>query len=114
MSSSRLAIFLIFFSYYVLFTYIPLFAQTAFHTSEILAGYLLAIANAGSLVGRIVPYLLGSKVPPIRLFVLWSIASVALLFGWIGITTLAGFIVWCPVGIRIWGTCDCNDCRDIS
>jgi predicted MFS family arabinose efflux permease len=75
-----LAIFLIFLPYYVPFTYIPLFARTALHTSENLAGYLLAVANAGSLFGRIVPYLLGSKVTPIRLFVLWSIASVALLF----------------------------------
>ncbi len=91
------ALFLICLPYYVPFTYIPLFAQTALHSSENLAGYLLAIANAGSIFGRVMPYVLNSRFTPIRLFVFWTLVSTALLFGWIGITKIQGFVVWCVI-----------------
>lgn len=94
-----LAMFLIFLPYYVPFTYIPSFAQTALAASDHFAGYLLAIANAGSFVGRIMPYVLGARIPPIRIFVFWALASVILLFSWIGVTTMPGFVVWCV----LWG-----------
>ena len=94
-----LAMFLNFLPYYVPFTYIPLFAQTALGTSDNLAGYLLAITNAGSLFGRTMPYILGTKVLPICAFLFWATASAILLFGWIGITTIPEFIIWCT----LWG-----------
>ena len=94
-----LAMFLIFLPYYVPLTYIPLFAQTALGASDNLAGYLLAIANGGSLFGRTMPYILGTKVTPMRVFVFWAIGSSTLLFGWIGVTTIPGFILWCV----LWG-----------
>ena len=94
-----LALFLICLPYYVPFTYIPLFAQTALHSSENLAGYLLAIANTGSLFGRVMPYMLNARFTPIRLFVFWTLASAALLFAWVGVVTIPGFIVWCV----LWG-----------
>ena len=94
-----LAMFLIFLPYYVPLTYIPLFAQTALGASDDIAGYILAITNAASLLGRTVRYILGSKITPIRVFILWTIAGAIVLFGWIGVTTVPGFIVWCVV----WG-----------
>ena len=45
------------------------------------------------------PYVLNSRFTPIRLFVFWTLASAALLFGWIGITKIPGFVVWCV----LWG-----------
>ena len=93
------ALFLICLPYYVPFTYISLFAQTAPHSSQNLAGYLLAVANTGSLFNRVMPYVLDARFTPIRLFVFWTLASAALLFGWIGITAIPGSVIWCV----LWG-----------
>ena len=90
-----LSMFLVFVSYYVPLTYISVFAQYTLQTSDNLAGYLLAILNAMSLLGRTVPYILNSRVTPIRIFFVWIIAAVALLFAWMGVTTVPGIIVWC-------------------
>lgn len=94
-----LTMFLVFVPYYVPLTYIPVFAQTALQTSDNLAGYLLGIVNAVSLLGRTVPYILNSRVTPIRGFFFWIIAAVTMLFAWIGVTTVPGMIVWCV----FWG-----------
>ena len=94
-----LAMFLIFLPYYVPLTYIPSFAQTVLGVSDNLAGYLLAITNAGSLLGRTMPYIIGTKVTPMRVFLVWAFASAVMLFGWSGVTTIRGFIPWCA----LWG-----------
>ena len=94
-----LGMFLVFVPYYVPLTYVPVFAQTVLRTSDNLAGYLLAIVNAGSLLGRTLPYILGSKMTPIRIFFFWIIAAVILFFGWMGVSSTSGFIVWCV----FWG-----------
>ncbi|KAL9602063.1 MAG: hypothetical protein Q9219_002059 [cf. Caloplaca sp. 3 TL-2023] len=94
-----LGMFLVFVPYYVPLTYIPVIAQTTLQASENLAGYLLAIINAGSLLGRTVPYMLNSRVTPIRIFCFWTAAAVVLLFAWMGVTDISGLIVWCV----FWG-----------
>lgn len=94
-----LGMFLVFVPYYVPMTYIPVFAQTALRASDDLAGYMLAIVNAGSLLGRTVPYILNSRVTPIRIFFFWIIAGAILLFAWMAVTRISGFIVWCV----FWG-----------
>ncbi len=97
-----LAMFLIFLPYYVPLTYIPSFAQMVLRTSDNLAGYLLAITSARSLLGSTMPNILGTKVTPMWVFVVWAIASAVMLFGWSGVTTIrggGGFIPWCA----LWG-----------
>ena len=94
-----IGMFLVFVPYYVPLTYIPTFAQTAIGTSEDLAGYLLAIVNAGSLLGRTVPYILNARVTPIRVFFFCIVAAVILFFGWMGVSDTSGLIVWCV----FWG-----------
>ena len=89
------AMFLVFVPYYVPFTYIPVFAETALRTSDNLAGYLLAIINATSLLGRTVPYILNTRVTPIRIFFFWIIAGAIMLFTWMGVTNVPGIIAWC-------------------
>ena len=91
--------FLVFVPYYIPMTYIPVFAQTKLQAPEDMAGYALAIVNAGQLIGRTVPYVLGSRVTPIRNFFFWILAATVVLFAWMGVTTIAGVIVWCV----IWG-----------
>ena len=94
-----IGMFLVFVPYYVPLTYAPTFAQTAIGTSDDLAGYMLAIINAASLLGRTVPYILNSRVTPIRVFFVCIVAAVILLFGWMGVSDTSGFIVWCV----FWG-----------
>ena len=94
-----LGMFLVFVPYYVPLTYAPSFAQTAIGMSDNLAGYMLAIVNAASLLGRTVPYVLSSRVTPIRVFFVCIVAAVILLFGWMGVSDSPGFIVWCV----FWG-----------
>ncbi|KAL9590532.1 MAG: hypothetical protein Q9203_000649 [Teloschistes exilis] len=77
-----LGMFLVYVPYYVPLTYIPIFAHTRLGASDNLAGYLLSIVNAGSLLGRTVPYILNSRVTPIRVFCFWTIAADYFLVGW--------------------------------
>ena len=93
------AMFLVFVPYYVPLTYIPVFAQTTLGASENLAGYLLAIMNATSLLGRTVPYILNSRITPIRIFFFWILAGALMLFAWVGVTNVSGIIAWCV----FWG-----------
>ena len=44
-------------------------------------------------------YVLNSRFTPICLFVIWTLASATLLFGWIGIAAIPAFVVWCV----LWG-----------
>ena len=90
-----LSMFLVFVPYYIPLTYIPVFAQTSLRVSADLAGYMLAIVNAGSLLGRTVPYILNSRVTPIRIFFFWILAGAILLFAWSAVTQIPGFVVWC-------------------
>ena len=94
-----LGMFLVFVPYYVPLTYAPTFAQTAIGMSDDLAGYMLAMVNAASLLGRTVPYILSSRVTPIHIFFVCIVTAVILLFGWMGVSDSSGFIVWCV----FWG-----------
>lgn len=94
-----IGLFFQFLAYYIPLFYIPSYATSRLGTSEEFAFYLLAISNAGSFFGRVLPYILGSRVKPIQVLVFWDTAGVVVLFAWIGVTTTAGFIVWCIV----WG-----------
>ena len=73
--------------------------MTSLHTTEDLAFYLLAVTNAGSFFGRISPLVLGNVVGPIQSLMLWSGVGAVMLFVWISIRNIPGFIVFCV----IWG-----------
>ena len=94
-----LALFFVFISFYVPLFYIPSYAMFKLHTSDDFAFYLLAIANAGSFFGRTTPYLLSKYVGPIEIFTFWAFAAVVLLFAWIGIQNVPGFVVFSA----LWG-----------
>ena len=91
--SFALALFFIFVGFYVPLFYIPLFAQNHLRTSDDLAYNILAIVNAGSFAGRILPFLT-SKIPPIYSLAFWSAGCAVLLFCWITIDNTAGFIIF--------------------
>jgi predicted MFS family arabinose efflux permease len=97
--SFSLALLFIFIGYYIPLFYIPIFATTKLGASSDLAFYLLAVCNAASFFGRTTPYLLGPRVKPVFLFVFWTVAAAIILYAWMAVTTIAGFIVW----VCFWG-----------
>ena len=80
---------------YIPFFYISVYAVQRGITDENLAFYLLAILNAGSVFGRIMPNFLADKTGPFNMLVPCSLAATVLAFAWIGINNTAGLIVFC-------------------
>ena len=87
--------FLMFMAYFVPLFYVPFFASEALGTSPELGFYLLAVLNAVSAFGRIGSSLLSPKLGVSRVLLAAVVASTVLLFGWIGVQNLAGFVVFC-------------------
>ena len=88
---------LIFLAYYIPLFYGPTFATSVLSVSRDTAFYQLAALNAASLFGR-----LGSSALTPRFgapnFLLFSVlASMIMIFGWIGVTSSAGWWVWSVV-----------------
>lgn len=84
-----------FMAYFVPLFYVPFYAIEVLGTSKELGFSLLGALNAASAIGRlgsgiIAPKFGASKVLP---FVVG--ASAVLLFGWIGVYNLGGFVVFC-------------------
>ena len=90
-----LSLFFIFLSFYVPLFYVPSYAVYKLGVDENLAFYLLAVINAGSFFGRTLPYLISKYFGPMQTFAFWTFVGVILLFSWIGIHSLPGFIVFC-------------------
>jgi predicted MFS family arabinose efflux permease len=59
------------------------------------AFYMLSVLNAASIFGRIIPGLVADKVGPFNIVIPGTIAACVLAFGWIGIHSVAGIIVFC-------------------
>jgi hypothetical protein len=87
------ALLFIFLGFYIPLFYIPLYAQYSLRTSDDLAYNLVAIVNAGSFLGRILPFLV-KGLPPVYNLTFWTAVSALLLFAWIAIYNVAGFVVW--------------------
>ena len=87
--------FLMFMAYFVPLFYVPFFASEALGTSTELGFYLLAVVNAVSAFGRIGSSLLSPTLGVSRVLLAAVVASTVLLFGWIGVHNLAGFVVFC-------------------
>lgn len=87
-------------AYYVPIFYIASYARTAVHMPISLSFYMVAIVNGSSVIGRVVPYLVVSRVKPIYILISAAALSAVAMFTWIATTTTAGFIVWsCYWGI---------------
>lgn len=91
----EVANFLIFMAYFVPVFYVPFFSTEALHTSTDLSIYVVAVLNTGSAFGRIGSALLTCYVGPSCILLTSVVAPAVLLFGWIGIHSVASFIVFC-------------------
>ncbi|EEP77709.1 predicted protein [Uncinocarpus reesii 1704] len=89
-----LSLFFMLTAYWVPFFIIPTFAQFKLGTSSELAFYLLVITNSASVFGRILAVLTIQKFGVPEMLLAFTVISTILLFGWLGITSVAPFIVW--------------------
>ena len=82
-------------AYFIPLFYVPFFAIEVLQTSAELGFGLLAAVNGASAIGRLGSSVLAPKIgaPKVLPFVVF--ASSILLFGWIGVDTVAGFVVFC-------------------
>lgn len=93
--SFSLGLFLAFIGIYFPFFFVPAHAVRILNTSESLAFYLLAVLNAGSVFGRIVPGLVADRFGSMNVLLPCTIIAGVLAFAWLGIHNLAGLVIFC-------------------
>ena len=79
---------------YVPYVYLQSYAVGRGAAGADLAFYLLAVVNAGSVFGRVVPNFLADRTGPLNMMVPTAAATAVLLFAWIGIDNEPGLIVF--------------------
>lgn len=82
---------------YIPFFYVQQYSKSMAHTSPNLAFYTLAILNAGSFFGRIIPGFLADSLGAVNTLLFCAIASTVLAFCWIAIKDTAGILVFCAL-----------------
>lgn len=90
-----LACFFGFMGFYFPFYYVSTYAVESGITSPDTAFYFLAILNAASSFGRVLPNALADKIGPLNVAVPMVTVTAGLTFALIGIKTTAGLIVFC-------------------
>ena len=90
-----LALFFLYAGFWVPFFYVPSYAKLSLHLSDDLSFYMLAVTNAATLFGRILPAFLTKRMGAIDLFASSSLAGGILVLSWAGIHNLPGFVVFC-------------------
>ncbi|KAL8948200.1 MAG: hypothetical protein Q9222_005591 [Ikaeria aurantiellina] len=79
---------------YFPYFYIPVFSERVVGRSADFAFYLLAVVNAASFLGRIVPSFLADKIGALNVLIPCTTITAALGFAWIGITTVGGIVAF--------------------
>ena len=92
---ANFGVFFGFMGIYVPFFYAEIYARSVCRTSDHIAFYLLAIINAGSVFGRLIPNFLADKTGPLNMQIGFGSAAAVLAFCWIGVRDTPGIIVWC-------------------
>ena len=87
-------LFFVFLGYWVPLIYVTPYAQFSIKTSVSYAFYLLAILNAGSFAGRILPAFVAHSLGPAVVLSAGSIGLGILILAWIAIHNVAGITVW--------------------
>ncbi|WFD32975.1 hypothetical protein MSPP1_004032 [Malassezia sp. CBS 17886] len=79
---------------YVPYYYISLYASARTGMDEELAFYMIAVINAASALGRILPNLVADSVGPLNVLIPFAGASTVLGFAWLGVQNTGGLIVF--------------------
>ncbi|KAJ3546416.1 hypothetical protein NM208_g2018 [Fusarium decemcellulare] len=89
-----MALFLMWVAYWVPFFLLPLYAQFKTGASSDLSFYVLVICNASTIPGRYLAVPMSNKFGPALTMAGFALASGILLFGWVGVDSIASTIVW--------------------
>jgi predicted MFS family arabinose efflux permease len=79
---------------YFPYFYIPVYCERIVGTSADFAFYLLAVVNAASFFGRIVPNLLADKVGSLNVLIPCTFITAALSMAWVGIKSVGGIVAF--------------------
>ena len=88
------SLFFIFIGLYIPFFYVPTYSQESLHAADEISFYLLAILNAASIFGRIIPNIMADRLGAFNVLLPFTFCASVLAFAWIGIHNLAGIIVF--------------------
>ncbi|EPE31184.1 MFS general substrate transporter [Glarea lozoyensis ATCC 20868] len=80
---------------YITLFYIHLYALERTDTHPTVSSYLLSIINAASIAGRLLPNFVADKIGPLNVLIPLTGGAAVLTFGWIGIHSGAGLIIFC-------------------
>ncbi|KAL3452898.1 major facilitator superfamily domain-containing protein [Aspergillus insuetus] len=92
-----LSFFVNFLGLYVFYYYISLYATEVAGTNQSLADYLLAILNAGSFLGRLIPNWFAGRYGLMNVQIIFGFISGALAFALLGIKTKGGVVAFAVV-----------------
>jgi predicted MFS family arabinose efflux permease len=79
---------------FIPFFYIQQYSQEKANTSTTLSYYTLALMNAGSMFGRIIPGLAADKIGTLNTLIICGPISVTLVFSWIAIHDTVGILIF--------------------
>ena len=74
---------------YFPFFYLPTFTTAVLNASDDTAFYMLAILNATSTFGRIIPGLLADKIGSLNMIIPCGLSATILAFTWMGVTSVS-------------------------
>ncbi|KAL8823578.1 MAG: hypothetical protein Q9191_005732 [Dirinaria sp. TL-2023a] len=79
---------------YFPYFYIPIYSERIVGTSADFAFYLLAVLNAASIFGRIVPNFLADRIGPLNVLIPCTFIISGLIYAWIGIKNTGGIVAF--------------------
>ena len=92
-----LGIFFGFMGIYIAFFYVELYATQVCAMSASLATYILAVVNAGSFFGRLLPNRLADMIGPLNVHIPFAFIASLLALCWIAIRNTPGLLVFCAL-----------------
>ena len=87
--------FFVFMGLYVPFFYVPSYTIQERIMPEDVAFYMLSVLNAASIFGRIIPNFIADKAGPLNVIIPGTAAACILAFGWLGVHSTCGLIIFC-------------------
>ncbi|KAL8670087.1 MAG: hypothetical protein Q9168_005358 [Polycauliona sp. 1 TL-2023] len=99
-----LALFCNYVAFYIPAFYLPVIATQALHQDQAFAFESLALVAVGSFFGRTIPMLAASRLGSVPIYVAATLAAVVVLFAWLAVDTVAGFVAVCVTYGLISGT----------
>ena len=90
-----LALFFNYIAFYIPAFYLPVIARKMLGQSQDFAFDSVAFVAVGSFFGRTIPMLAAARVGSVQIYLAATVGAVVVLFAWIAVHNVAGFIAFC-------------------